>query len=398
MRGDGGHDPITPNGARQGRDFRTMSNFWRRQHWRSLQATWQTFGLSRELVTAALRDPALRAGTRLSLGLDNVFFPSWREAVVKEPVFLVGHPRSGTTMLHRCLTQADDFVVFEFWQLLFPALTARKVVGPLVRTRIAQGKDVLMPKEVGHGASLAEVDEEELLFVIHALTQFYPVLSGLAFSDEDFDEIVFSDDLPEPIRRASMAYLDGCLRRQMLFTGRDRVVAKMNYSGMRIHTLLEAFPDCRIVYLVRSPLETIPSHLSLHRNVLAHRHGLSRIPPAKLDRYLRRRYEHNVDFYRIVEQTLASGEVPDSQVLTVSYDDLMNDLDGVVSRVADFADLKLSDQLQQQVAMQAVDQRSYRRPHENLRLEDFGITRAELLRDLDFVFERYGFDTGEDLA
>ena len=69
-----------------------MSNFWRRQHWRSLQATWQTFGLSRELVTAALRDPALRAGTRLSLGLDNVFFPSWREAVVKEPVFLVGHP------------------------------------------------------------------------------------------------------------------------------------------------------------------------------------------------------------------------------------------------------------------------------------------------------------------
>ena len=76
--------------------------------------------------------------------------------------------------------------------------------------------------------------------------------------------------------------------------------------------------------------------------------------------------------------------MPDSQVLTVSYDDLMNDLDGVVSRVADFADLKLSDQLRQQVAMQAVDQRSYRRLHENLRLEDFGITRAELLPGFGF--------------
>lgn len=41
--------------------------------------------------------------------------------------------------------------------------------------------------------SRAEVDEEELLFPVHAMSPFYPLLAGRASSEEDIEEIVFND-------------------------------------------------------------------------------------------------------------------------------------------------------------------------------------------------------------
>ncbi len=370
----------------------SLNRFWWRHHLQSIQAVAQTFGIGLELARVLILHTLWRELTMLSMQLDRLFFPAWRRQRVERPVFIIGHPRSGTTMLHRSLTAADDFVVFKFWHLLFPSLTSRKFVGPLIDSLIRQGKDVIVPKNVGHLFSLGAVDEEDFLFLFHALTQFYPPLSGLAFSEQDFDEIVFCDALPAKLRRESMAWFDGCLRRQILFTGRQRIVTKMNYSALRVRTLLEAYPDARIVYLVRSPLDTIPSHLSLHQNACYHQWGKDRIPAAVLNRYIQRRYEHNVSLYRYVEDLLAAGDLPELQVITVRYEDMMQDLEGEVGRVAKFCDLDLSDALRNSIAEQAKVQRGYKREHSIHKMEDFGLTRADVLRDLGFIFDRYGFD------
>lgn len=374
----------------------SLNAFWWRHHRQAIRATAQNFGFGRKLARVMILHTLWREVTMIGMWLDKLFFPAWQRMTVDRPVFIIGHPRSGTTMLHRSLTATGDFVVFQFWELLFPSLTVRKLVGPVVNYLIRQGKDVIMPKEVGHLFALGEVDEEELLFLFHALTQFYPLLDGLAFAEEDFDDIVFCDDLPPSLRRESMAWLDGCLRRQMLFTGRERIVTKMNYSALRVRTLLEAYPDARIVYLVRSPLDTIPSHLSLHRNACYHQWGQDRVPKAALDRYIQHRYEHNVSLYRYVETLRDSGDLPESRMITVRYEDMMRDLEGEVGRVAAFCDLELSESLRQTIAAQANVQRGYKRKHSNHTMEEFGLTRADVLRDLGFIFDRYGFERGDE--
>jgi hypothetical protein len=384
--------PDTNAGAVRSKQNDSLNRFWWRHHWQSIQATAQTFGIGLALAKVLILYTLWRELTMLSMQLDHLFFPAWRRLSVDRPVFIIGHPRSGTTMLHRSLTSADDFVVFKFWHLLFPSLTSRKLLGPLMDYLIREGKDVIVPKNVGHLFSLGAVDEEDFLFLFHALTQFYPLLSGLAFSEDDFDDIVFCDTLPAKLRRESMAWFDGCLRRQILFTGRQRVVTKMNYSALRVRTLLEAYPDAHIVYLVRSPLDTIPSHLSLHQNACYHQWGKDRIPPAVLNRYIQRRYKHNVSLYRYVEDLLVAGDLPESQIITVRYEDMMQDLEREVGRVAAFCKLDLSDELRRSITEQARVQRGYKREHSNHKMEDFGLTRADVLRDLGFVFDRYGFD------
>ena len=72
--------------------------------------------------------PARLAYIAVSLLLDNIFFPKYRRVEIKNPVFVIGHPRSGTTFLHALLTQTEEFAVFRNWEILHPPLTARALL------------------------------------------------------------------------------------------------------------------------------------------------------------------------------------------------------------------------------------------------------------------------------
>jgi hypothetical protein len=371
----------------------SMTLGWR-WYWHTLGGTWRAFGISRELFVYGLRRPIFTAAMRMALALDHVFFPGFRKTPVRSPVFLIGHPRSGTTFVHRLLTQPREFSVFEFWEILCPSLTARVFVKPFVQRILARGGGTFFPKETGHFGALDQVEEEELLFLHTGNTQFTSCLSPLAFSDWDFADLVYADDQPPQVRRRAMRFLRGCLQRQLFATGLDRVVTKMNYSAMRIRSLLEEFPDAKFVYLVRSPLETIPSHLTLHGNMFDHLWGLRRIPAHLLKRYYERRYRHNVEFYAYLEEVIARRAVPANQLLVVSYDDLRNNLVETMDRVIAFAELPCSPRLRELIAEQASAQPRYERPHQNRTLEEFGLTPERIVADLEFIFDRYGFSKG----
>ncbi|HEY4794368.1 MAG TPA: sulfotransferase, partial [Mycobacterium sp.] len=69
-----------------------------------------------------------QAISAITLGLDHVFYPSHRKQPIDRPIFIIGNPRSGTTFLHRLLLGAGDMAALELWEMLFPAITARKLL------------------------------------------------------------------------------------------------------------------------------------------------------------------------------------------------------------------------------------------------------------------------------
>jgi len=359
---------------------------------RTAVAAWQTFGLSREAFVYTIRRPLFTAAMRLLLALDNVCFPRLRRVEVRNPLFIIGHPRSGTTFLHRVLTQTREFCAFEGWEILVPSLLARRLLKRLIERLIRQNRKTALPAQAGHEIRLDEIEEEEMLFLFNGNTQFASCVSPLGFSDEDFTELVYAEAQPEAIRHETMAFLRGCFQRQIYWTGRAQVVAKMNYSGMRIRSLLDAFPDAKIVYVVRSPLEAIPSHLSLDRNVFDHMWGLKRIPRARLERYYARRYRHNVAFYRHLEDLIANGDLLAGRFLVLQYEEMRENLASAIERIVDFAGLRLSDELKQEIATHSRKQPTYQRQHKNLHLEEFGLTEERIREDLAFMFDKYGFE------
>lgn len=358
--------------------------------WRIVSATWQVLGFRWGFLLRLFVWTCGGWMIGFLMALDHIFFPAIRRMKVLRPVFIVAHPRSGTTFLHRLLSAHGDFVVFRTWEIMMPSLTGRKLLRSGFDRRMQSGAG-LFPKEVGHEVKFDSVEEEELLFMHVANSQFLAVLTLLGLGDWDFAPLVDCDEQPPAVQSYTAQFLRKCFQRQMVALGRSQILAKPNYSAMRLRSLLEAFPDARIVYLVRSPLETIPSHLSLHRNMLDHVWGLDQLPADRLARYYQRRYRYNVALYRHMENLIEQHAIPPAQLCVLRYDELRTSPLAVVRQVVEFAGLSLSEAAWEEIRRQDAQQHTFQRGHENLPLEDFGLTREQIVNDLGFVFDKYAF-------
>src|SRR6476646_9879118 len=64
----------------------------------------------------------------LGRGLDHIFFPRFRRQRVKEPVFIIAPPRSGTTLVQNLLSLDDDrFVHLKMYQTIFPSVCYQRL-------------------------------------------------------------------------------------------------------------------------------------------------------------------------------------------------------------------------------------------------------------------------------
>lgn len=369
-----------------------MLNFQWKIYKKLVRASWVVFGFGKEFLRFLCMMPVRIALLESFLLLDHLFFPGFSRTSVVAPLFIIGHPRSGTTFLHRLLTSTGQWGAFRYWELLVPSLTARSLVGPIVRWMIRRGRDVYYPASVGHELRLNSVEEDELLFLHKLNTQFLAVTTPWGLGDEDFGEVVFGDAQPEKIRRRTMAFYKACLQRQLFITRTARMACNANYSALRLRSLLETFPDAKVLYVVRSPLETMPSHLTLHRNMFHHTFGADRVPPERLRRYAKKRYKYNVAFYHYMESLFSAGVLHSGNCLVIRYEELKQDVVGVGQAIARFTGCPLEPALERAFKEAAESQSRYRPPHRNASLEAFGFSEADILRDLGFVFEKYNFD------
>ena len=361
-------------------------------YYRILISAWKTFGLGLIFCRWLLLLPLFSLFTHFTLFLDLIFFPQYRKVEIKKPVFIIGHPRSGTTFLHHLLTQAGDYATFNTWHIGLPSLTARFLLKPIINYLIQKDRSTIIPDRVGHKVALNRVEEEEFLFLHKLDTQFVITLSPLAFDDQEYSELRLHDKQPESRRKNSVKFFKGCLQRQIYYTGKHQVVAQIHYSTHRIKTLIEAFPDAKFIYLVRAPYETIPSHFSLNWNLFDYRWGLKNIAPERLKQYYERRYRYNIEIYRYFYELQKKQEITEDNVMVLPYEQLRANLYGAFEKVVAFTEIEISENLCQAIENQVQDQKNYKRKHKVMELDMFGLTKEQIAKDLSFVFEEYGLE------
>lgn len=360
-------------------------------YYRILISTLKTFGARLIFFRLLLGIPLFLGFTNICLFFDHLFFPNFGKSQVEKPVFIIGNPRSGTSFIHQILNQQGGLGAFDGWHIIFPSLTARVLFKPVVNYLVSCNLSTIVPENIGHQFSLDRIDEEELLFLYKFDTQFLVSDSPLAFDDREYPELRCHDLQPASRRHSSVKFFKGCLQRQIYYTGKKRLVAQVHFSTQRVKTLSEAFPDAKFIYLVRSPYETIPSHLSLVRNSLDYRWGLKNIPPAKLKQWYDRVYHYDVELYSYFYNLQKMQDISQDRILVLKYDLLKSDLENAWNKIAVFLDIQQNEILQQEIQYQAQLQKSYQRKHQVMELEEFGLNREVIYRDLSFIFKEYGF-------
>ena len=352
---------------------------------------WQMFGASRDFLHCAMvlmLFVVLSVIKTITLFLDRIFFPKFQNVVVKQPVFIIGHPRSGTTFMHKLFTQTDEMAAYYSWHLLFPAISARIFIKPIVDFFQRRQMTTIFPESTGHHVAIDNVEEEELLFIHNIDTQFAVILSPLGFLEDTFDKLRFHDHMPDSHRLGSAGFLKSLFQRHIYYTGKKQIFAQTHFSTHRIKTLMEVFPDARFIYMHRLPEETLPSYFTLTHNILDQLWGTAKFKSDQIKQFYEYRYKASVDLYRYFYDLWQNNEIDKSRVLIIPYDQIKEDLIGVFNRVVEFTGIEHSEALCSAVKRQAAKQKQYQRVHEVLPLENFGIDSNRLKKDFAFLYEK----------
>jgi hypothetical protein len=243
---------------------------------RMLRIAWRDphpAGRRRMLVRLLVFVPAVASFHALCFFLDGVLFPGLRRVHVRRPVFLVGHARSGTTLLHRLMSRdAERFSSFMLYELYFPSLLQKKLIRALAafdRARLGgwfeRRVQAWEQRRYGatqdiHAMGLTRPEEDDFLFYWSCASGTW-MLKLPAMGQIDFYHL---DREPERRRRRVQRFYADCIRRQLYLNGADRIhLCKAPHFAGRVASLIESFPDAGIVVTMRSPHETIPSLLKL---------------------------------------------------------------------------------------------------------------------------------------
>ena len=327
--------------------------------------------------------------------LDAILFPGLRSIEVRTPVFIVGHARSGTTLMHRLMSKDEArFSFFLLYELFFPSLLQKKVIRFLAacdrrwfgarsegRLRAWEARKFAATQDM-HATGLTAPEEDDFIHTFSCASGFWIVLFPY-MGELDF---YYVDQRPPQSRRRLITFYKECVKRQLYLNGADKIHLSKNptFSG-RVESLIETFPDARIVVLMRNPYETMPSLLKLMQRSWQ----LRGWDDAQLNRSLRALAEQSFHTYRYPLEVLARH--PATKQAIVDYRELVAHPTQTVEQVYAQLGFPVSSEFSRVLALEEQRAKAHETTH-RYSLEEFGLKSEAIHTALADLFERYAWN------
>jgi hypothetical protein len=329
--------------------------------------------------------------------LDDIFFPGHKTQPIEKPLFIIGNLRSGSTFLHRLLSRdSTTFTSLTTWDIyLTPSVIQKKITQFFARLDNRLGGHVhrllyeFDRRTLGqfkiHRISFFKPEEDENI-LMHIWDSFW-VSFLFPFMDEMPNYQHFDEALTPGHKRRIMKFYKSMLQRHIYATGKRYFVAKNPAFSPKIATLLEFFPDARIIYLARNPLDMLPSTVSwinYARRVFTE--------PREKYLYLDEIVDFTQHWYRYPLHYLDTH--PSPRHLILNYDDLIQRPESVIRSFYEQFGYPDKPGLERIVDEAVKDTLSFRSDHV-YSYEEMGFTHHQILEIYADVFERFGFDKRE---
>ncbi|WP_242118840.1 sulfotransferase family protein [Aestuariivivens sediminicola] len=242
----------------------------------------------------------------------------------QSPIFILGHHRSGTTLLHKLISQDPQFCYFKNSDIIFPRLnTPGKKILKLFLTFIIRTFRI---KTFAYNNVLFELDdpqEEDMCMTgMFEPDTFY---WKFVFPNSRYDPLMVIE--PEIANQKWKNTYSFYLKRVQYHNKSKKLLFKNPPNTARVKTLLEIFPNAKFIYINRDPYEIIYSTIRLWKK------GLQVF---SLQRYNDILIEDLVfKYFKAFHKKYISEKdfIPLANLIEVKYDDLKTDPLSVIKTI-----------------------------------------------------------------
>lgn len=327
------------------------------------------------------------AENRLKLEAAWQRHPEYLQQPLVRPLYVIGMPRTGTTLLYNLLCQDPNARPLMVWETLYPAPTEREERRGDNRYR--QWKASVMVKAMNRLAPN--------LKQVHAIEPDGPEECGWLMNNT-FVSLMFLLDgaLPRYFRyfmdlphERMLAVYDYYMRQLQLLqagqTNRHWVLKSPVHQGT-MAPLLETIPTAHVIHTHRDPMKVIPSLCSLvcmTRGIFTDRQDNAHVGPELAERMV-----------NAVEKGAAAEEAYGDRITNVLFDTLVKDPIGTVRNVYERFGYKYTDEMEAGMKRWLDNNPQGKHGAHKYELEQFGLTTADIQR----IFGAYWNDVQKRAA
>lgn len=302
--------------------------------------------------------------------IDNVQFPG-------PPLFILGHWRSGTTLLHNLLAQDDHYVTPNTYQILNPHhfLLTESTVTKLTAWMLPKTRPMDNMKFTWDAPQ-----EDETALLNLTLSSPY-IMAAFQGQREYYGRYFDMQEVPaDELQRWKTAFIY-FIKKLTVKSGRQ-ILLKSPTHTYRIPLILELFPDARFVNIVRNPYAVFNSTMHMRRKMFE-ANGLAQRREGDMEEDVCLTYLHLFERYHADKHL-----IPSDRLYEIRYEELEQDPIGELRKVYEHCEWPGFELLEQKLATQVDGLREYQKNEFRMQPD----LKRRLYDRLRGVFERYGYD------
>ncbi len=327
----------------------------------------------------------LHAVNRLGYVEDRKRFPEIAEQRIVKPVFIIGFPRTGTTILHDILAMDPDSRAPMTWETMFPSpppQTATFDTDP----RIDRCAALLPTPET-------ETERDRKFRAMHpmgaTLSQECVTMMGEAMCTPLFHNqfrVPSYQDWVDDEADWSHVYDVHHGQLQHLQSGhmRDRWVLKTGAHMWGLEQLLRRYPDARIVFTHRDPVKSVTSYASL--TTLVRESSSDEVDGFEIAE------DWTARLHKMILRTIAvrdSGAYPEAVFYDMQFSDFVADQFAVIGQIYDALGLPMTDAAAARMRAFIADNPKGKHGTHDYTPEQYGIDPAVIRKDFSAYIDRF---------
>ncbi|MCB9797165.1 MAG: sulfotransferase [Alphaproteobacteria bacterium] len=323
--------------------------------------------IGRHLIRSALRRIL---ANRLLLIERQRSAPEVFETPLRDPIVIVGLPRSGSTFLHRLLAEDPEAYAPPMWKLMRPfAIPGRDDRRQEVtRAGILQLRALAVDLDQKH---FMDADAPEECFYLRDVGFKGPGLGHLCFAERYNDWVLSQDAGP------SYDYYARTLRALQAEVPGRRLVLKAPSHTLHLRELEESVPGVRLIQTHREPRSVVPSHASLALSLASV--SSRAVDPRRVTEMVLRINHALVDQ---LPERRAELRAP---VVDLRYPELIADPIAAIRRLYAALEMELSPEAEQRMRQRVADRPKHKYGTHRYDLDELGLSEARI----DALFAEY---------